>query len=417
MLLVFAVSQAAAGPSLVFDARTGDVLLAHKAGDAWHPASLTKMMTVYAAFRAVRAGKISLKQKITMTKEAAKQPPSKLGAKAGSKFTVDFAIRALMVRSTNDVAVALGQAVAGSESNFVAQMNAHAKRLGMTATHFVNPHGLHHPAQVTTARDMGILTATLVHEFPKYRSYFAQPYLKIGKKKLRNRNRLIGNMKGADGMKTGFVCASGFNLVASATRNGRQLVAVVLGHKAAGPRTSFAELLLEAAFAGKRRYVGGSGRISSIKNKTGAPADMRSQVCTRRSVNLAKPDELAGWGVTFGKFKGSLTAEAMLDGQILLTRSLIDGGSAGVVRLSGNYIPTIWSMRQQTALKLCSHLKARDSHCEVVPPATFTEIARLSKKQAAERAARAARKAKKKKRRKTKKKRKKSTKRKKTERQ
>lgn len=408
MLLVFAVSQAAAGPSLVFDARTGDVLLAHRAGDAWHPASLTKMMTVYVAFRAVRAGKISLNQKITMTKKAAKQPPSKLGAKAGSRFTVDFAIRALMVRSTNDVAVALGQAVAGSESNFVAQMNAAAKRLGMTATHFVNPHGLHHPAQVTTARDMALLTATLLQEFPQYRSYFSQSHLKIGKRKLRNRNRLIGNMKGADGMKTGFVCASGFNLVASATRNGRQLVAVVLGHKAAGPRTSFAELLLEAAFAGKRRYVGGSGRIASIRNKVGAPTDMRSQVCTKRSVKLAKPDELAGWGVTFGKYRGPLTAEAMLDGQILLTRNLIDGGSAGVFRLSGKYIPTIWSMRQKTALNLCSHLKARDSHCEVVPPATFTEMARLSKKQAAQRAAKQARKAKKKKRRKTRKKRKKS---------
>jgi len=407
MLLVFAVSQAVAGPSLVFDARNGNVLLAHKAGDAWHPASLTKMMTVYAAFRAVRAGKISLKQKIKMTKQAAKQPPSKLGFKVGSRFTVDFAIRALMVRSANDVAVALGQAVAGSESSFVAQMNAHAKRLGMTATHFVNPHGLHDPAQVTTARDMGLLTATLIHEFPQYRSYFAQRYLKVGKHKLRNRNKLIGNMKGADGMKTGFVCASGFNLVASATRNGRQLVAVVLGHKAAGPRTKFAELLLEAAFAGKRRYTGGTGQIASIQNRVGAPANMRDRVCKKRGLKLAKADELDGWGVTFGKFKGPLTAEAMLDGQILLTRSLIDGGSAGVLRLSGRFIPTIWSMRQQTALNLCNHLKARSSECEVIPPATFTEFARLSKKEAAQRAARKARKAKKrKKRRKSKKRRK-----------
>ena len=134
---------------------------------------------------------------------------------------------------------------------------------------------------------------------------------------------------------------------------------------------------------------------------------MRDRVCKKRGLKLAKADELAGWGVTLGKFRGPLTAEAMLDGQILLTRSLIDGGSAGVLRLSGRFIPTIWSMRQQTALNLCNHLKARSSECEVIPPATFTEFARLSKKEAAQRAAKKARKAKKrKKRRKSKKRRK-----------
>ena len=117
------------------------MLLAHQAGAAWHPASLTKLMTVYVAFRAIKAGELKLTQKIKMTKSAAKQPPSKLGFKPGNRFSVDFAIRALMVRSANDVAVALGQAVAGgSEQRFVALMNANAKRLGMTATHFVNPH-------------------------------------------------------------------------------------------------------------------------------------------------------------------------------------------------------------------------------------------------------------------------------------
>ncbi len=409
MLLVCAVGTATAGPSLVFDARNGDVLLAHKAGASWHPASLTKLMTVYTTFRAVREGRISLEQKITMTKEAAKKPPSKLGFKPGVQFTVDFAIRALMVRSANDVSVALGQAVGGSEQNFVAMMNAHAKRLGMTGTRFVNPHGLHDPVQVTTARDMGLLAATLLHEFPQYRSYFSLTHLKVGKRKLRNRNGLLGRMEGADGMKTGFVCASGFNLVASATRNGRQLIAVVMGHKAGGPRTNFAELLLEAGFAGKRRYVGGTGKIASIQNRVGAPTDMRSQVCKKRGLKLAKISEMSGWGVTLGKYRGPLTAEAMLDGQILLTRSLIDGGSAGVMRVpyTRDYVGTIWSMRQQTALRLCSHLKSRDSHCEVVPPETFTEMARLSKKESAERAARKARKAKKRKKRSRKKRRKK----------
>ncbi len=413
MVLVFASPEAKAGPSLVFDARSGNVLLAHQAGAAWHPASPTKLMTVYVTFRAIKAGKLKLTQKIRMTKLAAKQPPTKLGFKPGNRFSVDFAIRALMVRSANDVAVALGQAVAGgSEQRFVALMNANAKRLGMTATNFVNPHGLHDPAQVTTARDMGLLAATLIHEFPRFRGYFSLPHLKVGKKKLKNRNKLIGRMKGADGMKTGFVCASGFNLVASATRGGRQLVAVVLGHKAARPRTRFAELLLEAAFAGKRRYIGGTGRIANIQNRVGAPANMRSRVCKKRGVKLTRIGDMSGWGVTLGKYKGPLTAEAMLDGQILLTRSMIDGGKAGVMRVpyTSDYVATIWSMRQRTALNLCSRLRSRSSHCEVVPPATFTEMARLSKKEAAARAARKARTAKKRKQRKKKKSRKKSSK-------
>ena len=408
---VLASANASARPSLVFDARTGNVLLAYQAGDAWHPASLTKLMTVYTTFRAVRAGKLSIKQKIRMTKSAARTPPSKIGLKPGNRFSVDFAIRALMVHSANDIAVALGQAVAGSEQKFIAQMNANAKRLGMTATNFVNPHGLHNAAQVTTARDMGLLAATLIHEFPEYRSYFSLKNMKVGKRRLPNRNKLIGRMKGADGMKTGFVCASGFNLVASATRNGRQLIAVVLGHKAAGPRTKFAELLLEDAFTARRRYIGGRGRLAEIRNKVGAPANLRKQVCKARRVALSKPKEMSGWGVTLGKYKGPRMAEAMLDGQLLLNQKAIRSSDVGVMRVpySRDYVPTIWSLRQPAALRLCSHIKSHESHCEVVPPTTFTEMARLATKEAAEIAAKRARKAKK--RRKT---RKKTTKRRKT---
>ena len=281
-LCVFASSDAEARPSLVFDARTGNVLLAYQAGDAWHPASLTKLMTVYTTFRAVRAGKISLKQKIRMTKSAAKTPPSKIGLKPGNQFSVDFAIRALMVHSANDIAVALGQAVAGSEQKFVAQMNANAKRLGMSATHFVNPHGLHNAAQVTTARDMGLLAATLIHEFPQYRAYFALKGMKVGKRRLPNRNKLIGNMKGADGMKTGFVCASGFNLVASATRNGRQLIAVVLGHKAAGPRTKFAELCSKTPSPASAATLADAAALARSRTRSG-----HRPICARRFARRA----------------------------------------------------------------------------------------------------------------------------------
>ena len=312
LLVCAAVQPLKAAPSLVFDARSGEVLLAQEAGEAWHPASLTKLMTTYLTFHAIKVGRLTLDQKIIISKRAAKEPPSKLGMKPGSQISVDFAISYLLVRSGNDIAVALAEAVAGDVENFVALMNAAAQKLGMTATHFVNPHGLHDPAQVTTARDMGLLAATLVHEFPEYRTFLSKPFVKVGKKKLRNRNRLIGRMDGADGMKTGFVCASGFNLVASATRQGRQLIAVVMGHKSAPARTEAAELLLEASFAKNgEAYLGQGGRITQIENVPGAPQNMREDVCKRLGVKLIKPSEANGWGVQLGKFKNLSIADAL----------------------------------------------------------------------------------------------------------
>ncbi len=400
-----------AAPSLVFDARSGEVLLAQEAGEAWHPASLTKLMTTYLTFHAIKVGRLKLDQKIVISKRAAKEPPSKLGMKPGSKISVDFAISYLLVRSGNDIAVALAEAVAGDVESFVELMNAAAQRLGMTATHFVNPHGLHDPAQVTTARDMGLLAATLVHEFPEYRSFLAKPFVKIGKKKLRNRNRLIGRMKGADGMKTGFVCASGFNLVASATRNGRQLVAVVMGHKSAPARTEAAALLLEASFAKNgESYLGEGGRITQIENVAGEPQNMRADVCKRLGVKLIKPAETQGWGVTLGKYKNLAIADALLNAEIVLTRSLIDTGKAGVMRIpfTKTYAATLWAMNETNAQDLCTHLKARNRSCEVMEPKGFAELASKSKAEEVKRkkrlAARKAKKAKRKKKRRKKKK-------------
>ena len=400
LLVCLSGARAFAAPSLVFDVRSGEVLLAQEAGESWHPASLTKLMTTYLTFHAIRAGVLKADQKIVVSKRAAKEPPSKLGVKPGTKISLDFAISYLLVRSGNDIAVALAEAVAGKTEKFVELMNIAARRLGMTATHFVNPHGLHHETQVTTARDMGLLATALFNEFPQHRNYFSKEFVKVGKKKLRNRNRLIGRMSGADGMKTGFICASGFNLVASATRNGKQLIAVVMGRKSAPARGEVAELLLEASFAKNGdHYLGEGGRLSQIDNLVGPPENMRARVCKGLGVKLIKPTDLEGWGVRLGEYKSTSMAEAMLNGEIMLTRSLIKSGKAGVVRtpFTKKYVPTLWAMERGSALNLCNHVRARERVCEVMPPEGFAEMAKHWKAEAEKRRRRiAAKKAKKK---------------------
>ena len=251
--------SAAGGPLLVFDAASGEVVRAEQPGEPWYPASLTKLMTAFLTFHAIREGKLALDTRIEVTRNAAAQPPSKVGLPAGSKISVDKALQTVIVRSANDIAVTLGEAVSGSEERFVRLMNAWARRLGMSGTYFANPHGLPDPRQVTTARDMGLLAQAIIDQFPEHAHYFKMQSVRIGKRNLRARNSLLGQMREADGMKTGFICASGYNLVASATRDGRRLVAVVLGSQSGGSRAKRAKDSLEGGFAGNGKG-GGDGR-------------------------------------------------------------------------------------------------------------------------------------------------------------
>lgn len=245
----FAVVPAAAGPSILFDARTGQVIESENPFQRWYPASLTKLMTTYVAFRAVQTGELSLASPVRISKTAAKQPPSKMGYKPGSILTLDNALKIIMVKSANDVAAAIGDSLGGSQAGFAARMNAEAKRLGMTGSNWVNAHGLHDDNQYTTARDLAILASALRHDFPQYASYFSIEGLSVGGKAIPNTNTLIGRFDGADGMKTGYTCPSGFNLVASATRDGRTLVAVVIGSTSVASRAEQTAALLARGFA------------------------------------------------------------------------------------------------------------------------------------------------------------------------
>ena len=215
--------------TILVDAESGKVLHAENATVPWYPASTSKLMTVYVTLQAVKNQRITLDTLFTFSPRAASQAPSKIGFKPGTQITVDNALKILMVKSANDVAVVLAEGVSGSVEKFSEVMNTTSKNLGMTQSSWVNPNGLPADEQISSARDLAILARALIHDFPEYDLYWHIPAIQLGKKTMRNFNTLIGRYEGADGMKTGFICASGFNLVASASRNGKRLIAVVLG--------------------------------------------------------------------------------------------------------------------------------------------------------------------------------------------
>ncbi len=236
---------ASANPQMVVDARTGRVILHQDAFRKWYPASLTKLMTAYVTFKALKNGKLSLETPVVVSKKAADQPASKMYFKPGSKLTLDSALKILLVKSANDIAVAIAETVGGSVDQFVVMMNNEAARLGMNSTRFINPHGLPGKGQYTTARDLALLALQLKGEFPEYQGYFSLEGISTGKKDYSNFNTLIGRFDGADGMKTGFICASGFNQVSSATRNGRTVISVVLGSDSLAGRADDSANLLQ----------------------------------------------------------------------------------------------------------------------------------------------------------------------------
>ena len=267
---------------MLFDLDSGRVIEHEEAFKRWYPASLSKLMTAYVAFRAIQAGDVALDSPIKMTKHAAAEPPSKMGLKPGTVMRLDTALEMMLVKSANDIAMTVAENIGGSQAAFAERMNAEAARLGMTGSHFVNPNGLFSPEQYTTARDLALLVTALRRDFPQYQPWFSIEGLAFGKRTIPNYNLLIGRYAGADGMKTGFVCASGFNQIGSATRNGRTLVAVVLGEKSAISRAEAAARLLDVGFAVPN---GSTTTIATLKpyGDTVSPNDMRDVVCHKKT--------------------------------------------------------------------------------------------------------------------------------------
>jgi D-alanyl-D-alanine carboxypeptidase len=254
-VLVAALLGAAAAPalakyaSIVVDAESGLVLHETNADTRNYPASLTKMMTLYLLFEALQQGDLSLSDKLTVSARAAKQQPSKLGLKTGATLTVDNAIRALVTKSANDVAVVVAEAIGGTEWSFAKLMTSKAKALGMSRTNFHNASGLPDSRQLSTARDMATLSLALIEDFPQYYHYFSLGSFTYKGKTYANHNKLLTAYNGVDGIKTGYTKASGYNIAVAAVRDDRRLVAVVFGGKTAGVRNRHASDLLDQAFA------------------------------------------------------------------------------------------------------------------------------------------------------------------------
>jgi len=275
-------SGAFAGPSLLFEPYNGTIFYAEDADVPWFPASLTKLMTAYVAFEALKAGTITPDTKLICSKKATEQAPSKLWLKEGEDITLDDALKALLVVSANDAAIMIAEGVAGSDEAFVQRMNETAQRLGMTHTHYVNVNGLPEEGQVTTARDLAKLARAIIIEFPEHADVFSTVQVQVGKNVMRSHNGMLVSFPGADGMKTGFICDSGFNIVVSATRDGRKLVAVVLGEQSLASRRDRATDLLNTGF---RRYFWKSLFGSSLDglmvqaSLSDEPAHLHDSIC------------------------------------------------------------------------------------------------------------------------------------------
>ena len=273
--------EARAEARLLIDVESGKVLEGENATYPWYPASVTKLMTTYVTFKAVRDQRITLDTVFTYGPNAAAQQPSKMGFKVGTQITVDNTLKMLLVHSANDMAVVLAEGISGSIEKFSDEMNANAQRLGMTQTNYVNPNGLPADEQVTSARDLAILARALIREFPEYDGYWQIGAIRFGKRVMHNTNKLLDAYPGADGMKTGFICASGFNVVASATRGDKRLIAVVLGAPSSAARAGRAAQMFERGFAAEPVVV--ADAFPRHRRCAGAVRRLRRPICAKKS--------------------------------------------------------------------------------------------------------------------------------------
>ncbi len=277
-------ARADIGSYLVFDMTDGRIIAEKDPMQPWYPASLTKLMTAWVTFQAIRDGRVKETSPVRISPQAASQPPSRIGFRIGTVISIETALRILMTKSANDVSVALAEAIGGTERAFVEEMNHRAAELGMVQTFFTNPHGLPSHEQTTSARDMAILVRALKTEFPDKADYFDMSGVRIGERTFRNHNKLVTRFPGTTGMKTGFICSSGFNLAASARRDGREIVAIVLGGRTSRERNERTAEYLEKAF---RRVAAGlvpadAPRLDDLvpgPDTPVEPVDLRPVVC------------------------------------------------------------------------------------------------------------------------------------------
>ena len=424
-VLAGAISVAAApSASMVMDARTGEVLYARNADTRLNPASLTKMMTLYIVFEAISRGEISLDQKVTISRKAAAEPPSKLGLRAGQRIAIRYLIRAAAVKSANDAATALAEAVSGSEAAFARRMNKTARALGMTRSTFKNAHGLTEEGHLSTARDMTTLGRHLLYDYPQYYNLFKRKRTRSNGKDVRNTNRkFLSTYPGADGIKTGYTAAAGFNIVASAKRGNERIIATVFGGRSAAMRNKKAAELLDLGFKRapskvvfrppplpvydkpkrvrvisavsksprpeprgdrvirpddpKRKAIAdavvaaidagaagnGQGGAEIASSPRPSPRDDGLRVVARVSTSGGE-----AWGIDLGAFGSRTEAEKLLLRTALQDLSALDGALRKVVPRGGRYQARFVGLSRERARRACARLSARRQTCIPVSP-------------------------------------------------
>lgn len=379
--------------SIVVDADSLDIIHARQIDAQRYPASLTKLMTLYLTFDALNEGRLTLDQKLPISRNAQNTPPGKLGVKKGQFITVDEAIQAVAVKSSNDVAVVLAEAIGGSEAQFAEMMTARAMSLGMVKTQFANPHGLPNPLQVTTARDMAKLAMAHLNTHRRYYHYFGQTEFTYNGRTYKNTNGLLHWLDGVDGFKTGYTRASGYNLVISAQRDGRRIIAVVLGGASNKSRNTHMQDLIERSFetigvspspvtapvqvASTPRKVVRESLTEKSAQTTVATAvrlrgrnDMPVTITTRGEPITVQSAELDNsWAIQVGAFNSGADAQAQIDGVAVMVGA---EAKAAVLPVSQGgrvfYRARFTNLSFEDAHRKCRALGALKTGCAVISP-------------------------------------------------
>lgn len=364
---------------LIVDPADGRVVLARNANRPSYPASLTKLMTAYLLLEAVTNKRFALTDRIPVSAVAAGQLPRKLGLRAGSRVTVEQALLAMIVYSANDAAVVAAEAVAGSETKFASLMNAKARELGMTRSHFRNASGLPDPGQITTARDLAMLARALQRDFPRYYAYFSRQGFDLGKRHVTTHNNFVVTYVGADGLKTGFTCHAGYNLIASAKRDGRRLVGVVLGERDRVSRDQHMKRALDAAFAGETGghagfdldtlpRAAGQGSADEPNQEFLADSCIHAGGSTPQTVDVHRA---SGWSLEFAL---EVEREDALDRTRAFIARYADKLPGAKPLLIPRWVGTIiyraavTGLERKDALKTCLLMRRRHLFCLVLSP-------------------------------------------------
>jgi D-alanyl-D-alanine carboxypeptidase len=385
--------------AIVVDASSGEVLYGQNADSPRYPASITKVMTLYLTFEALSEGRLKLTDRIVYSPHAAAQPATKLNVQAGDSITVDEAIKGMTVKSANDAAVAMAERLAGSESRFAALMTLRGQELGMRNTRFVNPHGLPDSRNISTARDLAILSRAIMRDFPQYYSYFGLKGFSFRGTYVPGHKRLLDSMPGFDGLKTGFTNASGYNLAGSAARGGRRLIAVVLGGRSAawrddnmedllltgfdvldrrrhGERTTIAENLYTDINDGPvtRPAIGqGDGEQEGLKViLTDLPRSTRPAAAPPPAAKSAKASPKTPakgeWTIQVGAFKSRQLAKEQLSLIGRKVGGLVSQADGAVETAGGLFKAQFQGLTSEAARSACSAISAKRQPCMVLAP-------------------------------------------------